>query len=308
MRNISVPASLRVGPFTSTVLVKKKYLICYIFLIWISVIPILLEFYVYWYYFFKVNSPIYFVFFFPLIILIMYVTSVLTSLIFSKILLIIVNTFHKPREGVFHRHESDKDYRYWSLRNTIKRWPVWLAHKFPIPFLDNLCFKMFGVKTAFSNSLFEGWVDCEFIEFGKNVIIGQASIIQSALIIGDMLIIRKTIIGNDVKIGAHTVVMPGTQIEDNCILAASSVTTVGQKLEEGWIYIGAPAHKYKKNRFNEDNLEERISHVKDIEALRDKYEEIYVKWYDDDISWTERKKLRKQKKEAEKQRMEHGPQ
>ena len=123
-----------------------------------------------------------------------------------------------------------------------------------------------------------------------------------------MLIIRKTIIGNDVKIGAHTVVMPGTQIEDNCILAASSVTTVGQKLEEGWIYIGAPAHKYKKNRFNEDNLEERISHVKDIEALRDKYEEIYVKWYDDDISWTERKKLRKQKKEAEKQRMDHGPQ
>jgi carbonic anhydrase/acetyltransferase-like protein (isoleucine patch superfamily) len=164
---------------------------------------------------------------------------------------------------------------------------------------------MFGVKTTFSNSLFEGWIDCEFIEFGKNVIVGQASIIQSTVIIGDFLIIKKIKIGNNVKLGAHALVMPGTEIGDNCILAASSVSTVGQKLEEGWIYIGVPANKYKKNRFDEDNIEEKISHVKDIEALRDKYEEIYVKWYDNDISWTERKKLRKQKKDAERLRREH---
>jgi len=187
-----------------------------------------------------VNSPVYFVLLLPLLILVMYVTIVLTSLIFSKVLLIVVNTIHQPKEGVFQR-----------------------------------------------------------------VIIGQASIIQSTLIIGDFLIIKKIKIGNNVKIGAHTVVMPGTQINDNCILAASSVSTVGQQLEEGWIYIGVPAHKYKKNRFDEENIEEKISHVKDIEALRDKYEEIYFKWYDDDISWTERKKLRKQKKDAERVRREH---
>jgi len=301
---ISVPASLRVGPFTSTVLVRKRYLFFYIFIIWASVIPILLEFYLYWHYTFSLNLQVYFVFLFPIIILIMYVTSIFSSLICAKCILIILNKIHKPKEGIFQRDNSNKDYRYWCLRNTIKRWPIWLSHKFPIPFFDNLCFKMFGVKTTFSNSLFEGWVDCEFIEFGNNVILGQASIIQSALIIGDFLIIKKTKIGENVKIGAHSVVMPGSQIERDCILAASSVTTVGQRLEEGWIYIGAPAAKFKRNRFNEYNLEEKISHVKDVEALRDKYEKIYLKWYDNDMSWTERKALRKKKKEDERQRID----
>ena len=50
-----------------------------------------------------------------------------------------------------------------------------------------------------TNSLFEGWVDCEFIDFGKNVVVGQGSIIQSAVIVGNLIIIRKTIIDDDVR-------------------------------------------------------------------------------------------------------------
>jgi acetyltransferase-like isoleucine patch superfamily enzyme len=233
----------------------------------------------------------------------MYITIVFTSLFFAKLLLVIINHIHKPREGVFLRDRSDKDFRYWSLRNTVKRWPVWLAHKLPLPYFDNFCFKVFGVKTTLSNSLFEGWVDCEFVEFGENVVIGQACLIQSALIIGNLLIIKKTVIGDNVRIGAHTVVMPGTQIGKNCVLAASSVTTVDQKLEEGWIYLGVPATKYKKNRFFEDEIENKITHVEDIEGLRDEYEKKYLKWYDNDITWTERKKLTRQKKDDEKRRL-----
>ncbi len=223
----------------------------------------------------------------------MYVTMVFTSLFFAKILLVIVNAIHKPKCGVFLRDPSDKDYRYWSIRNTIKRWPIWLAHKFPFPFLDNICFKMFGVKTKFSNSLFEGWVDCEFIEFGKNVVVGQASIVQSALIVGNLLIIRKTIIEENVRIGAHCVVMPGTHIGKNCILAAKSCTTVGQILEDGWIYLGVPSKKYKKNRFFEDGLEDILKQTKDSELVRKQYDDLYVKQY-------EKKLVNAEEKESEK--------
>ena len=303
---MSIPTSLRVGPFTSTVLVKKRYLIFYLFLIWISILPVLLELYIFWNFIYQQIGRLYFVILLIPMIFIIYATMVFTSLLFAKVLLTIINRVHKPREGVFLRERSNKDYRYWSMRNTIKRWPVWLAHKLPLPFFDNLCFKMFGGKTKFTNSLFEGWVDCEFIEFGENVVVGQASLIQSALIIGNLLIIKKTIIEDNVRIGAHTVVMPGTHIEKNCVLAASSVTTVGQRLEEGWIYLGIPATKYKKNRFFEDGIEEKIEKVEDIEELRDKYEEKYLKWYDDDISWMERKKIIKQKKEDEKRRLSYG--
>lgn len=271
---MSKPASLKVGPFTSNALVKKRYLIYYIFLFWITLFTIQFEFWIY--YHLLVDNPLLFFSFLPFITIIMYISSVLISLVFAKILLFFVNLIHKPQTGVFLRDEKDKDYRYWSIRNTIKKWPVWLAHKFPFPFLDNLCFKMFGVKTNFSNSLFEGWVDTEFIEMGENVTIGEGSIVQSALIAGNLFIIRETQIGNNVEIGSHAIVMPGTKIGDNCILAASSTTTVGQELASGWIYLGVPASKFKKNRFFDDGLEDLIGDSEDIDHLKEKYNLVYT--------------------------------
>ncbi len=301
---MSVPTSMRVGPFTSTVLVKKRYLIFYIFLMWISMIPVLLEYWFYWQWLYDPVRPVHFYIFLPLLVFLMYITMVFTSLFFAKILLIIANAFHKPKVGTFLRDPSDRDYRYWSLRNTIKRWPIWLAHKFPFPFLDNICFKTFGVKTTFSNSLFEGWVDVEFIEFGENVVVGQGSIVQSSVIVGNLLIIRKTIIDDNVRIGAHAVVMPGTHIGKNSVLAANSVTIVGQELEEDWIYLGIPAKKFKKNRFFEDGLEDVLGHVEDVEETRARYEELYIKRKDKNLSLKERKEHKKEIKEEEKRRMD----
>ena len=272
---MSVPASLNVGPNTTLTLVKKRYLIFYVFLIWISIFTIQFEFWLFW----KLYVPkfIHFVILLPLLVLVMYITSIIVSLIFAKIFLIIINLFHKPREGVFLRHSSDKDYRYWSLRSTIKKWPIWISHKFPFPFMDNICSKMFGVKTKYSNSLFEGWVDTEFIEFGKNIVVGQGAIVQSAVIVGNLFIIRKTIIEDNVVIGVHSVVMPGTHIKKNSILGGHSLTTVGQELEENFVYLGAPAKKFKKNVFYEDGLEEIIENElnKEIEA-QEKFEELYT--------------------------------
>lgn len=301
---MSIPNTMRVGPFTPTVLAKKWYLIFYFLLIWASIIPLLLELWIYWQLLWSDTRPVHFYTYLPLLGFLMYVTIVFAAIFFAKILLIIVNAIHKPREGVFLRIPADKDFCYWSLRNTIKRWPVWLAHRFPFPgILDNICFKAFGMKTKISNSLFEGWVDTEMIDFGKNVVVGQGAIIQSACIVGNLLIIRKTVIEDGVRIGSHSIVMPGTKIGYNCILAANSVTTVGQVLEKEWIYVGIPAKKFKRNYFFEDGLEDKLGQVEDVEALREKYEEIYVKRYDE-LTHKEKKELKKEKKEEEKKRFE----
>ncbi|TFG11357.1 MAG: hypothetical protein EU531_11645 [Promethearchaeota archaeon] len=264
-------------------MVKKRYLLFYIYLIWISLFTIQLEFWWYWdlLYDWKI---IHFITFLPFLIFIMYLTLVFVSLLNAKLILIIINLIHKPKEGVFIRkvdHKIGKEYQYWCIRNVIKRWPIWLSHKFPLPFLDNICLKLFGVKTKFSNSLFTGWIDTEFIDFGEEVVSGQGSIIQSSVIVGNLLIIRTTIIEDNVKIGAHSVVMPGTTIRKNAILAASSMTTIGQELEEGWIYLGVPAKKFKQNVFHEDGLEEIIEkQMHDIDQIRKTYEKLYTKRYD----------------------------
>ncbi|MFX1326618.1 MAG: hypothetical protein ACFE91_00545 [Promethearchaeota archaeon] len=272
---MSVPSSLKCGPHTTLVLVKKRYLIVYIFLIWISIFSIQFEFWLFW----KLYEPkfIHFVLFLPLLIFIMYITSIAVSLIFAKIFLIVVNLIYKPREGIFLRTPKDKNYRYWSLRGVIKKWPLWISHKFPFPFIDNICLKMFGVKTKYSNSLFEGFIDTEFIEFGKNIVVGQSAIVQSAVIVGNLFIIRKTIIEDNAMIGAHSVVMPGTHMKKNSILAGSSMTTVGQVLDEDFIYLGAPAKKFKKNVFIEDGLEEIIEKQFEEQLISDvQYEDLYT--------------------------------
>ncbi|MFX0037100.1 MAG: DapH/DapD/GlmU-related protein [Candidatus Hermodarchaeota archaeon] len=272
---MSVPSSLKCGPHTTLVLVKKRYLIFYIFLIWVSIFSIQFEFWLFW----KLYEPkfIHFVLFLPLLIFVMYITSIAISLIFAKIFLIVVNLIHRPREGIFLRHHSDKNYRYWSIRSVIKKWPLWLSHKFPFPFIDNICLKMFGIKNTYSNSLFEGFIDTELIEFGKNVVVGESAIIQSAVIVGNLFIIKKTIIEDNVMIGAHSVVMPGTHIKKNSILAGSSMTTVGQVLDEDYIYLGAPAKKFKKNVFIEEGLEEIIERQFEEDLISDvQYEDLYT--------------------------------
>jgi carbonic anhydrase/acetyltransferase-like protein (isoleucine patch superfamily) len=273
---MSVPSSLKVGPNTSLILVKKRYLLFYIFLIWISIFSIQFEFWLIWK-LYLYNKFAQFYIFLPLVIFIMYLTSIIVSLIFAKILLLIVNLIHKPREGIFIRDRSDKDYRYWSLRNTIKKWPIWISHKFPFPFMNNICFMMFGVRTKYSNSLFEGWVDTEFIDFGKNVVVGQGAVIQSALIIGNLFIIKKTTIEDNVVIGSQSLVMPGTHIRKNSILGGHSMTIVGQELEENFIYLGAPAKKFKKNVFQEEGLEKIIKEqMKGKIESKENYEDFYT--------------------------------
>ena len=50
-------------------------------------------------------------------------------------------------------------------------------------------------------------------------------------------------IGNNVFIGAHSIILPGTIIEDNVVIAANS--TVSGKLESGFLYGGNKAKKIK---------------------------------------------------------------
>jgi len=296
---MSVPSSLRVGPLIPTILIKKRYLIFYLIIVWFSFIPLFLELWVYWQFLWSYTRPIHFYTFLPLLIIPMYVTLVFSAIFIAKIFHVIVNTIHKPRTGVFLRHPSDKDYRYWCIRNVIKRWPFWLSHRFPFPFLNNICFKVFGVKTKFSNSLFEGWVDTEFIEFGKNVVIGQGTVVQSSMIIGNLLIIKKTVIEDDVRIGSHAIVMPGTHIKKRSVLASNSTTTVNQKLDEGYIYVGVPAKVLKRNYFFEDGLQEKLGQVEDVEALREKYEKMYLKRYDEKPKYKERREIKRKTKAQE---------
>lgn len=62
------------------------------------------------------------------------------------------------------------------------------------------------------------------------------------------------------------------------------MTIVGQKLEENFIYLGAPAKKFKKNVFYEDGLEDIIKNqwIGDIKTEA-KFEGLYTVRKDKEI-------------------------
>ncbi len=246
--------------------------------------PFILWFWFYWR-LFSVNDVVFYILF-PVWFIAGIFLFIISSIIAARIFLFFANLLHKPQEGVFTRNKADKDYCYWSLRAIIKKWPIWLSRQLSLPFFEILAYKILGIKTSFSNALDNAWVDCEFIELGKNIRIGQGSLIMSNLLVGDKLIIKKVIIGDNVIIGAHTLILPGTIVGDNTIVDSNALTFMNQKLEANSIYSRNPAKKYMTN----DGIKkiegiEKISHIEDPEKeleksfLREEVKELSVPFH-----------------------------
>ncbi|TFH27641.1 MAG: hypothetical protein E4G98_05975, partial [Promethearchaeota archaeon] len=148
------------------------------------------------------------------------------------------------------------------MRACIKKFPIWIARNFYLPWLDIVAFKLFGVrvKSGGNTALMDAWVDVEFIEIGKNTTIGQGAIIMSTMVTQEFLIISKVTIGDEVVIGGYSVISPGTTIPNNVVIGAHSGTTVGQELEPNWVYWGIPARKFRKNEYgSQEESEEEVA-------------------------------------------------
>ena len=84
---MSVPSSLKVGPFTSNILLKRRYLFFYFFIVWGTLFFIQFELWLYWKLLYH-NFRIQFYIFLPLLLFVIYISAVFVSLIIAKILLI----------------------------------------------------------------------------------------------------------------------------------------------------------------------------------------------------------------------------
>lgn len=173
----------------------------------------------------------------------------LISLLLGKLFLILLKLLHKPKEGIFKIDQNNGDYSYFCLRVSVKKFIFWIWNNFCFPWVSNFAFKMCDIKADFKSTMFDGWSDVEFIEFGKNIMIGQGAQIFSSIIIRidneDYLLIKKVVIGDHVVLGAKSIVTPGTIIGKGSTLGVWTVTHINQIIEPDWIFIGNPARKYQ---------------------------------------------------------------
>lgn len=199
---------------------------------------------------------------FPLVFALMYLTFIPGVAFISKLFLILINLIHKPKEGIFLAEKGDKDYEFWCLRIAVKKIVVWITNNFPLPWIDILAFRWFGVKIDFTSHLQDAWCDVEFISFGRKVMVGQGAVIMSSMIVGKYLIIKKVILDDYVVVGGQSTIAPGTIIGKDSVIGALSTTKYLQYLKRNWIYFGIPAIKLKPNKFSE----ERKDIIKKVEV------------------------------------------
>lgn len=174
---------------------------------------------------------------------------ILISLLLGKLFLVILKLIHKPKEGIFRAEKRNRDYSYFILRIAVKKYVFWIWNNFCFPWVSNFAFKMCDMKADFKSTMFDGWSDVEFIDFGNNIMIGQGAQVFSSILIRieniDYLLIRKVIIGDHVVLGGNSIVSPGTIIGKGTTLGVWCVTHINQILDPDWIYIGNPARKYQ---------------------------------------------------------------
>lgn len=126
---------------------------------------------------------------------------------------------------------------YLILFNTLTRSSV-----LPIP-LMRLVYLALGARLG-RNSYSSGIIcDPIFVRIGANCMIGEGSLLVPHLIEGSKLAHFAILIGDNVTIGAHAVILGGVSIGDNAMVAANSVVTKGVRIGPGETWGGSPARR-----------------------------------------------------------------
>jgi len=224
--------------------INIKFLAVYIPILWLSGLMVAIFWYEYTRYF-GLST----ILFLPIALFLMIYIFILGVLFFSKMLLILVNLLHKPREGIFLAEIGDKNYEFWMMRTVLKKIALWFLRNSPLPWIDVLAFRWFGIRMDFSSHLNDAWCDAEFVDFGRNVLVGQGATVMSSMVVGKYLIIKRVIFEDYVLVGGQTTIAPGTIMRHDSMIGALSTTTYNQILDPNWIYFGIPGIKLKKNKY-----------------------------------------------------------
>lgn len=159
-------------------------------------------------------------------------------IIFSAGIFRLLNKLSPPKEGIFKK--GSKDWKYMHKRFWTAYFPLWLARALPLPWMDIIFYRLFGIRVGKNVVLYEGYVDPLFVEIGNFTMTSLNICIFSHLIYHDKVIIKKVKIGEACVIGPHTILSPGTIMQERAVLGVNSYTSIGQELESDLIHVGTP--------------------------------------------------------------------
>ncbi len=266
--------------------INIKFLIVYVPILWLAGLIIS----IFWYEYTKgawdfsnqtnlINSifkNISTILFLPVAIFIMIYLFILGVLVFSKLLLILINMIHLPKEGIFLAEVGNVDYDFWMFRTELKKIALWFLRNSPLPWADFIALKWFGVNMDSSSHLYDAWCDVDFVSIGRKVLIGQGATIMSSMVIGKYLIIKRVVFDDYVMVGGHTTIAPGTIMGHDSVIGAISSTTYKRILDPNYIYFGIPAIPLKENKYAEERRDIVVKRLVDESKKAEETHEVNI--------------------------------
>ena len=130
---------------------------------------------------------------------------------------------------------------YLMLFNTLIR-----TDFLPVP-LKTMVYSLLGTKIG-SSSFGPGTIlDPPLTEIGDNTIIGHAATLYSHVIEGSHFALDRIVLGNNVTVGAHAIIMSGVIVGDGATVSAGAVVKKGTQIGPGEHWAGVPARRLESS-------------------------------------------------------------
>ena len=128
--------------------------------------------------------------------------------------------------------------------------PIIKSFLLPVPLLRAFYLAL-GARMA-DNSYTGGVIyDAHLVTIGANCLMGEGSLLTPHQMERHRLGYFPIVIGNNVTVGAHAVILPGVTIEDDAMIASGSVVPKGTLIQKGEVWGGVPAKLLKTSRSEE---------------------------------------------------------
>jgi len=164
------------------------------------------------------------------------------AIIFYRLFLRII-----PLEEKYIEEGSREEFGYhvYLLFNLILFFPIIRTKFIPVP-LTRIIYLSLGASLG-SNTYSGGTIlDPPLTYVGANTIIGEDALLYCHVIEGHHLSHAAIYIGDNVTIGAKSIIMSGVKIGDSAIVAAGSVVLKNTQIKSGEVWAGVPARRIHK--------------------------------------------------------------
>lgn len=216
------------------------------FIFIVGSIPVIVGFFVLWYFHYFAFSTFWHFVVFPILIFVGAVLFFISELYITGVII-----------HLFHITYQPGNYEYSLRKKTTFKWTLICVlytpfrkflEIFPLGKIRQSYLRLLGMKIG-ENSLVGGVIkDPCLTEFGDNVTMGEYAIIYGHIhnMQYNTIFMNRVRVGNNCVIGAGAIIMPGAVLEDDVVVAAGALVTKDQILLKGRIYGGVPAKEIIK--------------------------------------------------------------